>query len=66
LAERPVTAGTVLVVALSASAGVILFAWATDLVPQVRSWVTSGPLVIIGLVAVTAIVLVLALRPPRS
>jgi hypothetical protein len=66
LAERPVTAGTVLVVALSAIAGVILFAWATDLVPQVRSWVTSGPLVIIGLVAVTAIVLVLALRPRRS
>jgi hypothetical protein len=66
LAERRVSDATVLLVAVAVIAGVILFAWATDLIPQIRSWITSAPLVIIGLVAVTAAVLVFALRPRRS
>jgi hypothetical protein len=61
-----VSDATVLLVAVAVIAGVIVFAWMTDLVPQVRSWITSGPLIIIGLAGITVGVLLLALRPRRS
>ena len=65
MAERRVSDRAVLLTAAAAVVGVIAFAWVTDLIPGLRDMIAFGPLVIVGLVAITAIVLVVALRPRR-
>lgn len=66
MAERRIKDRYVVLVTAAVVAGVIAFAWFTDFVPGLRSLVTSAPVVIFGLLAVTALVLVLALRPRRT
>ncbi|MDL2335096.1 MAG: hypothetical protein QFC55_03595 [Chloroflexota bacterium] len=47
-------------------AGVLIVAWVTDLVPVLRDALSLAPLIIIGLIAVTILVLFRALWPRRS
>ena len=47
-------------------AGVLVVAWLTGLVPALDSAIGLAPLVIIGLVVVTVLVLARALRPRRA
>ena len=47
-------------------AGVLIVAWVTDLVPVLRDALSLAPLIIIGLVAVTILILFRALWPHRS
>ncbi len=63
MAERRIHDRYVLLVAAAVVVGVIAFAWFTDFVPGLRSLITSAPVVIVGMVAVTVFILVLALRP---
>ena len=46
-------------------AGVLIVAWVTDLVPVLRDSLSLAPLIIIGLVAVTVLILFRALWPRR-
>ena len=46
-------------------AGVLIVAWVTDLVPALRDAISLAPLVIIGLVVVTVVILARTLRPSR-
>ncbi|MEP7379701.1 MAG: hypothetical protein ABI725_09105 [Chloroflexota bacterium] len=46
--------------------GVLVVAWLTNLVPALWQTIAFEPVVIIGLVAVTILILARALRPRRS
>ena len=46
-------------------AGVLIVAWVTDLVPALRDAISLAPLVIIGLVVVTVVILARTLWPRR-
>ncbi len=46
-------------------AGVLIVAWLTDLVPALRDAISLEPLIIVGLVPVTILVLARALWPRR-
>ena len=55
----------VLLVAALVVAGVLIVAWLTGLVPALDDAIGLAPVVIVGLVVVTLIVLARALRPRR-
>ena len=55
----------VVIAAAVVVAGVLIFAWLTGLVPLLDDAVGLAPLVIVGLVVVTIVVLWRALRPRR-
>ena len=55
----------VVIAAAVVVAGVLAFAWLTGLVPLLDDAVGLAPLVIVGLVVVTVVVLWRALRPRR-
>jgi len=55
----------VVLVAALVVAGVVTFAWATGFVPALDDAIGLAPVVIVGLVLVTAAVLLRALRPRR-
>jgi len=55
----------VLLVAALVVAGVLIVAWLTGLVPALDDAIGLAPVVIVGLVFVTLIVLARALRPRR-
>ena len=59
--DRDVVLAAALVVA-----GVLIVAWLTGLVPALDSAIALAPLVIIGLVVVTVLVLARALWPRRT
>ena len=59
--DRDVVIAAALVVA-----GVLIVAWLSGLVPVLDDAIGLAPLVIVGLVVVTIIVLVRALRPRRK
>ncbi|MEA2676491.1 MAG: hypothetical protein QOJ81_632 [Chloroflexota bacterium] len=55
----------VLLAAALVVAGVLIFAWLTGLIPALDDAIGLAPLVIVGLVAVTLLVLARALWPRR-
>jgi hypothetical protein len=63
--RRPVRDREVVLVAIIVVLGVIAFARVTGLITGLGDFVSSEPAVIVLLVAVTALVLVSALRPRR-
>jgi undecaprenyl pyrophosphate phosphatase UppP len=65
LAERRVSDRAVLLVAIAVVIAVIAFAWVTDLIPPVRDALTQQPVVLLGLIVGTVLILVIALRPRR-
>ncbi len=65
MAERRVSDRAVLVTAFAVVAGVVAFAWISDLIPGLRDSISFGPIVILALAAATVAVLVMALRPRR-
>lgn len=56
----------VLVVAALVVAGVLSVAWLTGLIPALDSAIGLAPVVIVGLILVTVVVLARALRPRRG
>ena len=64
--RRPVRDREVLVAAALVVACVLIFAWLTGLIPALDDAVGLAPLVIVGLIVGTAVVLVVALRPRGS
>lgn len=55
----------VLVAAALVVAGVLIVAWLTGLIPALDSAIGLAPVVIVGLILVTVVVLARALRPRR-
>jgi hypothetical protein len=64
--RRPVRDRDVFLAAALVVAGVLIFAWMTGLVPALDDAVGLAPLIIVGLIVVTGLVLFVALRPRRS
>jgi hypothetical protein len=56
---------TVVLVAVAVIAAVVIFAWVTDVFQPLRESVAFGPVVIIGLITITAAVLWRAFRSAR-
>lgn len=61
----PVRDRDVVIAAALVVAGVLIVAWLTGLVPALDDAIGLAPVVIVGLVAVTIVILARALRPGR-
>ena len=59
--DRDVVLAAVLVVAF-----VLIFAWLTGLIPVLDNAIGLAPVVIVGLIVVTVVVLIRAVMPKRS
>ena len=64
--RRPVRDRDVFLTAALIIAGVLIFARATGFVPALDDMIGLSPLIIIGMIVVTIVVLIYALRPRRS
>jgi len=53
----------VVLVAALVIAGVVIFAWLTGLIPMLDNAIGLAPMIIVGLIAVTAVVLFRTTRP---
>jgi Mg/Co/Ni transporter MgtE len=64
--RRPVRDRDVLLAAVLVVAFVLIFAWLTGLIPVLDNAIGLAPVVIVGMIVVTVVVLIRALLPKRG